>query len=63
MNELVTSLFDYSRDCDTFRPAVRNIVDTVERAIRMTRVKQEFRRITIEHHHKGLAVGWFDSNL
>ena len=46
-----------------FAPAVRNIVDTVERAIRMTRVKQEFRRITIEHHHKGLAVGWFDSNL
>ncbi len=63
MNELVTSLFEYSRDCDTFRPAVRNIVDTVERAIRMTSVKQEFRRITIEHHHKGLAVGWFDSNL
>ena len=63
MNELVTSLFECSRDCDTFRPAVRNIVDTVERAIRMTSVKQEFRRITIEHHHKGLAVGWFDSNL
>ena len=62
MNELVTSLFDYSRDCDTFRPAVRNIVDTVERAIRMTRVRQEFRHITIKHHHRGLAVGWFDSN-
>jgi signal transduction histidine kinase len=62
MNELVTSLFDYSRDCDTFRPAVRNIVDTVECAIRMTRVRQEFRRITIKHHHQGLAVGWFDSN-
>jgi signal transduction histidine kinase len=28
----------------------------------MTRVKQEFRRITIQHHHQGLAVGWFDSN-
>ena len=24
--------------------------------------RQEFRRITIEHHHKGLAVGWFDSD-
>ena len=62
MNELVTSLFECSKDRDTFRPAVRNIVDTVERAIRMTSVKQEFRRITIKHHHKGLAVGWFDSN-
>jgi signal transduction histidine kinase len=63
MNELVTSLFECSRGCDTFRPAARNIVDAVERAIRMTRVRQEFRRITIEHHHHGLAVGWFDSNL
>ena len=62
MNELVTSLFECSKDRDAFRPAVRNIVETVERAIRMTRVKQEFRRITIQHHHQGLAVGWFDSN-
>jgi signal transduction histidine kinase len=28
----------------------------------MTSVRPEFRRITIKHHHKGLAVGWFDSN-
>ena len=45
-----------------FGPATRNIVDTVERAIGMTRVKQEFRRITIKHHHEGTAVGWFDAN-
>jgi signal transduction histidine kinase len=62
MNSLVTSLFEYSKDRDTFRPAVRNIVDTVERAIRLTRVRQEFRHITIKHHHRGSAVGWFDSN-
>jgi signal transduction histidine kinase len=62
MNSLVTSLFEYSKDRDTFQPAVRNIVDTVESAIRMTRVRLEFRRITIKHHHRGLAVGWFDSN-
>jgi signal transduction histidine kinase len=62
MNEMVTSLSECSKDCDTFRPAVRNIVDTVKRAIRMTRVRQEFRRITIKHHHRGAAVGWFDSN-
>jgi signal transduction histidine kinase len=61
-NSLVTSLFEYSTDRDTFRPAVRNVEETVERAIRMTRVRQEFRRITIKHHHRGLAVGWFDSN-
>ncbi len=62
MNELVSSLLECSKDREPFRPAARNIVDTVERAIRMTSVKQEFRRITVEHHHKGLAVGWFDSN-
>jgi signal transduction histidine kinase len=62
MNGMVSSLFEFSKGRDTFRPAVRNIVDTVERAIRMTRVRQEFRLITIQHHHRGLAVGWFDSN-
>jgi signal transduction histidine kinase len=62
MNELVTSLLECSKGHDTLRPAARNIVDTVERAIRMTSVRQEFRRITIKHHHQGLAVGWFDSN-
>jgi signal transduction histidine kinase len=62
MNSLITSLFEYSKNRDIFRPAVRNIVDTVERAIRMTTVRQEFRRITIKHRHMGSAVGWFDSN-
>jgi len=62
MNSLVTSLFEYSKGRDTFQPAVQNIVDTIERAIRMTRVRQEFRRITIQHRHRGLAMGWFDSN-
>jgi signal transduction histidine kinase len=62
MNELVSSLLECSRGRDALRPGARNIVDTVERAIRMTCVKQEFRRITIEHHHQGTAVGWFDSN-
>jgi signal transduction histidine kinase len=62
MNELVSSLLECSRGRDTLRPGVRNIVDTVGRAIRMTRVRQEFRGISIEHHHEGMTVGWFDSN-
>src|SRR6202453_3462430 len=62
MNELVSSLLECSRGRDTLRPGTRNIVDTVERAIRMTSVKQEFRGITIKHHHAGPAVGWFDAN-
>ena len=63
MNELISSLLEFSKGGDTLRPAVRNIVDTIGRAIRMTRVKRQFRRISITHHHKGLAVGWFDSSL
>ena len=63
MNGLISSLMECSKDSNSFRPAVRNIVDTVERAIRITSVRQEFRRITIKHHHQGSAVGWFDSGL
>ena len=62
MNELVASLLEWSKGCDTFRPAVQSIVDTVERAIRMISVRKEFRHIMIKHHHRDLAVGWFDSN-
>jgi signal transduction histidine kinase len=63
MNELISSLLEYSKGPDSLRPSVRDIVDIVKRAIRMTNVKPEFRRITIEHHHNGLATGWFDSSL
>ena len=62
MNEMVSSLLECSKGRDTLRPATRNIVDTVERAIRMTSARQEFPHITIKHHHEGLAVGWFDSS-
>jgi signal transduction histidine kinase len=62
MNELISSLVEYSRDRDILQPAAGSIVDIVERAIRMTCVREEFRRITIRHQHKGAAVGWFDSN-
>jgi signal transduction histidine kinase len=62
MNELVSSLLECSKGRETLRPAARNIVETVEHAIRMTSVKQEFRGIDIRHHHRGLAVGWFDSS-
>src|SRR5580692_8630381 len=49
MNELVSSLFECSRDCDTFRPDARNIVETIEHAIRVLSVRPEFRCITIEY--------------
>jgi signal transduction histidine kinase len=62
MDDLVSSLLKWSRDGDTLRPAVRNIVDTVDSAIRMVGVKQEFRLVKIVHRHEGRAVGWFDAS-
>jgi signal transduction histidine kinase len=62
MNEMISSLLECSKGRDTLRPAVRNIIDTVERAVRITSARQEFSRISIKHHHEGLAVGWFDSS-
>jgi signal transduction histidine kinase len=62
MDDLISSLLKWSRGGDILRPAVRNIVDTVDRAIRLVGVKQEFRLVKIVHRHEGLAVGWFDAN-
>jgi signal transduction histidine kinase len=62
MNELVSSLLECSTGRDALHPRAQSIVETVERVIRMTCVRQEFRGITITHHHEGIAVGWFDAN-
>ncbi len=62
MNEMVSSLMDYSMNRHPLQPAARNIVYTIERAMRMARMRPEFRRITITHRHRGSAVGWFDSD-
>ena len=62
MNELISSLLECSKGPEALRPTAGNIVDTIARAIRMTSVRREFRRIAIEHHHEGLAEGWFSPN-
>jgi signal transduction histidine kinase len=62
INELVASLLEGSKGRGNLQPTVRNIVHTVERAIRIAGVRQEFRTITIKHHHKGRAVAWFGAN-
>src|ERR1700728_1496421 len=62
MDDLVASLVECSRGGETLRPAVRNIVETVGRAIRMVSVRGEFRAIKIVHRHEGQAAGWFDAS-
>jgi signal transduction histidine kinase len=62
INELVSSLLECSRGRDALRPDAGNIVNSIARAIRMTSARREFHRITIKHHHKGRAVGWFDAH-
>jgi signal transduction histidine kinase len=62
MDDLVSSLLKWSRGDDSLQPAVGNIVDTVGGAIRMVRVRREFRLVKIVHRHEGQAMGWFDAN-
>jgi signal transduction histidine kinase len=62
INEMVSLLLECAKGRDELQYAAQNIVYTVERAIRTTSVRQEFREITIKHHHKGRSVGWFDAN-
>jgi signal transduction histidine kinase len=62
MDDMVASLVDCSRGGETLRPAVRNIVQTVGRAIGMVSVRGEFRAIKVVHRHEGQAAGWFDAS-
>jgi signal transduction histidine kinase len=62
MNDLLSSLLACSTGREALRPGLQSLVDMVKRVIRMTSVRQEFRRITITHHHEGTALGWFDAN-
>ena len=63
MNELVSHLLDCSRGEEVLRPAMGNIVETIERLVRMIGVRPAFRRITITHRHEGSAIGWYNSQL
>jgi len=62
MNEMISSLMEGSTETETVWPLERDVVETVERAIHMTRVRYEFRDIAISHRHEGIATGWFDSS-
>ena len=63
MNELVSDLLECAKGKETLRPAVGNIVETIERVVRMIGVRPAFRRITITHRHEGLATGWYNARL
>jgi signal transduction histidine kinase len=62
MDAMLSSLLKGSKGSDTLMPAARNIVHTIECAVRMIRVRREFHRIVITHNHSGRSVGWFDAN-
>ena len=62
MNEMVSSFLEFPKDTSTLRPAARNIIETLERAIRMANVRREFSRINFKYSHEGSAIGWFDSS-
>jgi signal transduction histidine kinase len=62
MSEMISSLLEGSTEIETVWPIERDIVQAVERAIHMTRVRHEFREIAITHRHQGAAIGWFESS-
>ena len=62
MSEMISSLLEGSTEIETVWPIERDVVETIERAIHMTRVRHEFREIAITHRHEGIAIGWFDSS-
>jgi signal transduction histidine kinase len=63
MNELVSDLLESSTGGEILRAAMGNIVETMERVIKMIGVRPSFRRITITHRHEGSAIGWYNSRL
>ena len=63
MGELISELLECSRGGEVLQPEVANIVDTVQRVIKMIAVRPAFRNISITHRHDGPAVGWYNSNL
>lgn len=62
MNEMISSLLEFSRGRGSLRLAPESIIASVRRAVRLVSARHEFCHISIEHHHSGLGTGWFDSN-
>jgi len=56
MGEMISSLLEGATEVEAVLRMERDVVDTVERAIHMTRVRQEFREIAIIHRHEGVAL-------
>jgi signal transduction histidine kinase len=63
MSELISDLLECSKAGEVHTPSTGNIVETVQRAVRMIAVRPAFRRIKITHRHEGAALGWYNSNL
>jgi signal transduction histidine kinase len=60
MSELISSLLECSAGNEKLRYRAHSIADTVERVVRMTTARPEFRGVSIVHRHEGVPVGWFD---
>jgi signal transduction histidine kinase len=60
MNEMLSLLLEFSKETDSFRPEIADIVGAVKRAIALVAVRKEFRRVSITHHHEGSSLGSYD---
>jgi signal transduction histidine kinase len=63
MSELISDLLDCSKSGEALRPSIGNIVETMQRIVKMIAIRPAFRRIKITHRHEGPAQGWYNSDL
>ena len=63
MEALVSDLMECSRGGEVLRPGIGNIVETMERVMRMIQVRPAFRRIVITYRHEGSTIGWYNAKL
>jgi signal transduction histidine kinase len=61
MNDLISSLLEFSKGSEVRCPPLAHVVSTVERAIRIVTVRPEFRWIAVHYEHAGVTEGRFDS--
>jgi signal transduction histidine kinase len=60
MNDLISSLLEFSKGSKVLHPQRADIVSTVEHGIQIVAIRPEFRQIAIRYEHDGLTEGRFD---
>lgn len=60
MTDLISSLLEFSKAREEFRPTLGNVEETIQRAVHTVRARPEFRRVAVTLSHEGESKAWFD---